>query len=81
MGKARLLIRVAFNTSIAGNLESPADLLEQEIRDSIFHMTGKLVAQAVGKIAAKAAEGCANALLINRLGQATIRELRPLRLK
>ena len=63
------------------NLECPSDLLKQEIRDSIFDMTGKLVAQAVGKIVAKAAEGSANALLINRLGQATIRELRPLQLK
>lgn len=81
LGTVRLLIRVAFNTSIAAKLEYPADLLEQEIRDSFFDMTNKLVAQALGKIIAKAAEGSANALLIFRLGQATIRELRPLRLK
>jgi len=80
MGTLRLLIRIGFNSAIAGNLDQPAEMLEQELRDSVQDWTATLAAQAIGTIVAKAAEGGTNALLIYRLGKAAMRELRPLRL-
>lgn len=79
-GTLRLLVRLAFNTAIAGNLDQPAEMLEQELRDSVQDWTATIAAQFVGKLVAKVAEGGTNALLIYRLGKAAIRELRPLRL-
>lgn len=79
-GTLRLLARIGFNTAIAGNLDQPAEMLEQEIRDSVQDWTSTIAAQVLGKVVAKAAEGGANALLIYRLGKAAMRELRPLRL-
>lgn len=80
MGTLRLLVRVGLNTVIAGNLDQPAELLEQELRDSVQDWTATIAAQVVGKVVAKAAEGGTNALLIYRLGKAAMRELRPLRM-
>lgn len=80
MGTLRLLTRIGFNTAIAGNLDQPTEMLEQELRDSVQDWTATLTAQAIGTIVAKFAEGGTNALLIYRLGKAAMRELRPLRL-
>lgn len=80
LGTLRLLLRVGLNTVVSGNLDQQTEVLEDGLRESIQDWTTGLVAQAVGKVVAKAAEGGANALLIYRVGRATIRELRPLRL-
>lgn len=80
MGTLRLLTRIGFNTVIAGNLDQPAEMLEQELRDSVQDWTATFAAQVLGKVVANAAEGGTNALLIYRLGKAATRELRPLRL-
>jgi uncharacterized membrane protein YcjF (UPF0283 family) len=80
LGTLRLLARIGFNTAIAGNLDQPTDMLEQELRDSVQDWTTTIAAQVLGKLVAKAAEGGTNALLIYRLGKAAMRELRPLRL-
>ncbi len=80
MGTLRLLTRIGFNTVIAGNLDQPAEMLEQELRDSVQDWTATFAAQVLGKVVAKAAEGGTNALLIYRLGKAAMGELRPLRL-
>lgn len=80
LGTLRLLLRVGLNTAVSGNLDQQTAVLEDELRESIQDWTTGLVAQAIGKVVAKAAEGGANALLIYRVGRATIRELRPLRL-
>lgn len=80
LGTLRLLARIGFNTVIAGNLDQPADILEQQLRDSIQDWATTIVAAVIGKFVAKAAEGGANALLIHRFGKAAMCELRPLKL-
>lgn len=79
LGTLRLLLRITLDTIVSGNLDQTTDSIGDSMRDSISEWTGTLVAKGVGMVAAKAAEGGANALLILRLGRAAIRELRPLR--
>ena len=55
------------------------ECLTPQIQQAISDLAGTLVAQVLGKVLTKAAEGGANALLIYRLGHLTLREIRPIK--
>ena len=75
----KIFAQVLLNAITASKLEDATECLTPQIQQEISDLAGTLVAQVLGKVLTKAAEGGANALLIYRLGHLTLREIRPIK--
>ena len=75
----KIFAQVLLNAITASKLEDATECLTPQIQQEISDLTGTLVAQVLGKVLTKAAEGGANALLIYRLGHLTLHEIRPIK--
>jgi len=81
---ALIVARMSFNTFVAGSLDGAVDQVQQYLEvknvagvDNMLAAVDHGVTAMLGTIAKKCAEAVTNALLMRRLGSATIRSLQP----
>ena len=80
-GTASIMVHILVNALAAGRLDEWSGAASDHAAAAITHHGTGLMANAVkgvSKVAARAADGYINALLIGRLGNATVYHLRPL---
>jgi hypothetical protein len=75
----RIATRIFVSAMVAEHLEQVGDQIGSSIADGLHDHISALLANALGKASGRISEGVVNAIMIRRLGFATIGHLRPIR--
>jgi uncharacterized membrane protein YcjF (UPF0283 family) len=75
----RIATRMFVSAMVAEHLEQVGDQIGSSIADALHHHISALLANALGKASGRISEGVVNAIMIRRLGFATVGHLRSIR--